>query len=81
MWPKCVEASPGATQSVNDVAKALLIEIILRWGIPSKISSDISTHFANEAPNQIGKLLGIDLKNTVLITLPVVGRLSEKMTC
>lgn len=62
MWSKWVEAFPSATQSANDVAKALLTEIIPRWGIPDKISSDNGTHFANEALGQIGKLFGIDLR-------------------
>lgn len=62
MWSKWVEAFPSATQMANDVAKGLLTEIIPRWGIPRKISSDNGTHFANEALTQIGKLFDIDLK-------------------
>lgn len=42
----------------NSVARALLTEIILRWGIPEKISSDNGNHFVNEA----SVYLGINLK-------------------
>lgn len=53
-------AFPSAMQSANDMAKALLTEIIPRWGISDKISSDKCTHFANEALNP--KLFGIDIR-------------------
>lgn len=55
MWSRLVEVFPRATQSANNMAKALLTEIIPRWGIPD-------THFANEALTQIGKLFGIDIR-------------------
>lgn len=62
MWSKWVEAFPCSTQSANDVAKALLSEILPRWGIPTKISSDNGTHFINDALTQIGQMLGIDMR-------------------
>lgn len=46
----------------NEVAKAPLTAIIPRWGIPSKISSDSGTHFANEVLDQIGKLFGTEIQ-------------------
>lgn len=62
MWSKLVEAFPCSTQSANDVAKALLTEILPRWGIPTKISLDNGTHFVNQALRQIGEMFKIDMK-------------------
>lgn len=62
MWSKWVEAFPCSSQSANDVAKALLTDILPRWGIPTKISSDNGSHFANQAIRQIGELLRIDMR-------------------
>ena len=44
------------------VAKALLTEIIPRWEIPTKLSSDNGTHFVNSAITQISEFLAIDLR-------------------
>ena len=62
MWSKWVEAFPCPSQSANDVAKALLTEILPRWGIPVKISSDNGTHFVNQALKQIGELFNMDMR-------------------
>ena len=62
MWSKWVEAFPTSSQTAGAVAKALLREIIPRWGIPNKISSDNGTHFTNEAITQLGAYLGIDIR-------------------
>lgn len=62
MWSKWVEAFHTTAQTAEEVAKAFLKEIIHRWGIPSKISSNNGTHFANEALTQIGELFGIDIR-------------------
>lgn len=49
-------------QEAAAVVKALLTEIVPRWGIPRKISSDNGTHFVNEAIKQVGQFLGIERK-------------------
>ncbi|XP_034087457.1 protein NYNRIN-like [Gymnodraco acuticeps] len=62
MWSKWVEAFPVKAQTANAVAKALLREIIPRWGLPDNISSDNGSHFANEAITQIGEYMGMDIR-------------------
>ncbi len=62
MWSKWVEAFPTSKQDAAAVAKALLTEIVPRWGIPQKISLDNGTHFVNEAIKHVGKFLGIILR-------------------
>ncbi|XP_029285792.1 protein NYNRIN-like isoform X1 [Cottoperca gobio] len=62
MWSKWVEAFPVKAQTAGAVAKILLREIIPRWGLPKKVSSDNGSHFANEAIAQIGEYLGMDIR-------------------
>ncbi|XP_056892102.1 protein NYNRIN-like [Takifugu flavidus] len=62
MWSKWVEAIPTSRADANSVARALLAEIIPRWGIPAKLSSDNGAHFVNEALTQISVYLGINIK-------------------
>eukprot|EP00066_Takifugu_rubripes_P015042 XP_011604308.1 PREDICTED: protein NYNRIN isoform X1 [Takifugu rubripes] len=62
MWSKWVEAIPTSKADANSEARALITEIIPRWGIPEKISSDNATHFVNEALTQISVYLGMNLK-------------------
>lgn len=62
MFSKWVEAFPTSKQDASAVAKALLSEIIPRWGIPEKISSDNGTPFVNQALHQVEERLGIDLR-------------------
>ncbi len=62
MWSKWVEAFPTSKQDSAAVAKALLTEIVSRWGIPRKISSDNGRHFVNDAIKQVGQFLGIDMR-------------------
>ncbi|XP_055370461.1 uncharacterized protein LOC129605103 isoform X2 [Betta splendens] len=62
MWSKWVEAFPAKHANSHAVTKALLTEIIPRWGIPSKISSDNGSHFANQALEEVGKFLNIDIR-------------------
>ncbi len=64
MWSKWVEAFPTSKQDSAAVAKALLTEIVPRWGIPRKISSDNGRHFVNDAIKQVGQFLGIDTAAT-----------------
>ncbi|KAL1254318.1 hypothetical protein QQF64_016547 [Cirrhinus molitorella] len=40
MWSKWTEVFPSSKQGAAVVVKALLTEIVLRWGIPRRISSD-----------------------------------------
>ena len=62
MWSKWVEVFPSSKQTAATVAKALISEIIPRWGIPTKISSDNGSHFVNEAITELSAYMGIDLK-------------------
>ncbi|KAI2645687.1 hypothetical protein H4Q32_030001 [Labeo rohita] len=62
MWSKWTEVFPSSKQDATAVAKALLTEIVPRWGIPRKISSDNGRHFVNEAIAQVGEFLGIDIR-------------------
>ena len=62
MFSKWVEAFPTSKADAFAVAKALIKEIIPRWGIPRKITSDNGTHFANTTMSQLGKYYGIDFK-------------------
>ena len=48
MWSKWVEAFPASKQTASVVTKALLRELIPRWGIPSRISIDNGRHFINK---------------------------------
>ncbi|KAL3999246.1 mannosyl-glycoprotein endo-beta-N-acetylglucosaminidase [Sarotherodon galilaeus] len=61
MFSKWVEAFPTKSADSSAVAKALLSEIIPRWGIPEKITSDNGTHFVNQAL-EISKQLGFKLQ-------------------
>ncbi|XDV39368.1 hypothetical protein PO909_008623 [Leuciscus waleckii] len=62
MFSKWIETFPTSKQDAAAVAKALLTEIVPRWGVPRKISSDNGRHFVNEAIKQVGKFLGIDMR-------------------
>lgn len=60
MWSQWFEAFPWSKQNSAVVAKVLLREMIPRWGIPAKISSDNETPFINEIITQVNEFLGID---------------------
>lgn len=62
MFSKWVEAFPTSKADSKAVAKALVTEIIPRWGIPKKISSDNGSHFANDVITHIGEYFGIDMR-------------------
>ncbi|XP_041868122.1 uncharacterized protein LOC121656940 [Melanotaenia boesemani] len=62
MWSKWVEAFPAKHATSSVVAKALVTEIIPRWGIPAKVSSDNGSHFVNAALKEVSGLLGFQLK-------------------
>ena len=53
---------PAKHATAAVVAKALLTAIIPRWGIPTKISSDNGSHFANEAISKLTTYLNIDMR-------------------
>ena len=61
MFSKWVEVFPAKHANSHAITKALLTEIIPRWGIPEKISSDNGTHFVKTALTEVGKFLGISL--------------------
>ena len=62
MFSKWVEAFPTSKQDSAAVAKALIREIIPRWGIPGKISSDNGTPFVSAALKSVGEYFGIEMK-------------------
>lgn len=62
IWSKWVEAFPTSKADASAVARTLLSEIIPRWGIPQRLSSDNGSHFGNEAITQVSHYLGIDIR-------------------
>ena len=62
MFSKWVEVFPAKHANSHAVTKALLTDIIPRWSIPEKISSDTGAHFVNTALTEVGKFLGISLR-------------------
>ena len=62
MFSKWVEAFPSPRANSSTVTKAVLTEVLPRWGIPSKLSRDNGPHFVNEALTQVAEFLGIDLR-------------------
>ena len=80
LWSKWTEAFPCRHQTAEVVAKALLREVIPRWGIPSRLSSDNGAHFANEAIKQLGDFFGIDIRKHCAYH-PQSGGAVEKENC
>ncbi|XP_049325077.1 protein NYNRIN-like [Astyanax mexicanus] len=62
MFSKWVEAFPTGTQDGEAVAKAFLREIISRWGLPKRVSSDNGAPFVHTGLNNLTKYLGIDMR-------------------
>ncbi|KAI3356357.1 hypothetical protein L3Q82_017588 [Scortum barcoo] len=64
MWTlsKWVKAFPATKQTASVVA--FLQEIIPRWGIPTKLSSNNGTHFVNQAIQEVSAYLGMILKKS-----------------
>ncbi|KAG1933982.1 transmembrane protein 161B [Pimephales promelas] len=58
IFSKWVEAMPTAKADAKGVAKLLLQEIVPRWGIPEKLSSDNGSHFVNSAISAVEAFLG-----------------------
>lgn len=63
MFSKWVEAMPTKHPDNKGVAKLLLQEIVPRWGIPGKISSDNGSHYVNQAISAIEEYLGVSWKH------------------
>ena len=62
MFSKWVEVHPTSKQDSAAMAEILLSEIIPRWGILAKISSDNGMLFVSEAIKLLGQYLHIDLR-------------------
>lgn len=63
MFSKWVEVFPSAKQDASAVAKALLTEIIPRWGMPTVISSDNGPGFVSQALSEVSHYLGFDTRH------------------
>lgn len=63
MFSKWTEATPTKHADSAGVTKMLLKDIIPRWGIPNKISSDNGAHFTAQVVKDVGKFLQINLTN------------------
>lgn len=57
MFSKWIEAVPCRRATAAAVANALVREIIPRWGLPSKISSDNGRHLENEIVQSLSEAL------------------------
>ncbi|KAL6455200.1 hypothetical protein MHYP_G00363520 [Metynnis hypsauchen] len=62
MFSKWVGAFATSKQDAQAVTKSLITEIIPRWGLPRRISSDNGTPFIQTALGQLTTALGIDMK-------------------
>ncbi|KAL6455319.1 hypothetical protein MHYP_G00362390, partial [Metynnis hypsauchen] len=62
MFSKWIEAFATSKQDAQAVTKSLITEIIPRWGLPRRISSDNGTPFIQTALGQLTTALGIDMK-------------------
>ena len=63
MFTKWIEVFPSSTPDALTVAKALVKDIIPRFGIPERIYSDNGSHFVNNTITMIAQHLSINLKN------------------
>lgn len=55
-WP---EAFPCRTNKAREVVKALIQEVIPRFGVPREINSDRGSHFVAQVVQKVSHLLGI----------------------
>ena len=62
MFSKWIEVFPTGKAEAAAVVKALRMEIVPRWGIPRKFSSDRGAHFVNKVLEVVSKKLGIEMK-------------------
>ncbi|XP_049329723.1 protein NYNRIN-like [Astyanax mexicanus] len=61
MFSKWIEAFPTGKQDGEAVAKAFLRELIPRFGLPKRVSSDNGTPFVHTGLKSLTKYLGIDM--------------------
>ncbi|KAK2920516.1 hypothetical protein Q8A73_000001, partial [Channa argus] len=62
IFSKWVEVFPSSKQDASTVVKALIKDIIVRWGIPKKISSDNGPGFANKVLKDLSNYFGFEFK-------------------
>lgn len=72
MFSEWVEVFPTSKRD-----KALVADIVPRWGIPTNISSDNGTLFVSDAIKQLGQFLGIDSRQHCSYC-PASGRAVER---
>lgn len=58
-WPECMATQ---TKKAREVVKALLREIIPRFGLPEVLSSDNGPEFTNKITQEVSRILRIDWK-------------------
>lgn len=58
-WPECY---PVKHANALSVAKALLKDLVCRWGAPKRLSSDNGAHFVNKIIKLLSDKLQIDLR-------------------
>lgn len=61
MFSKWIEAFPCRHADAKTTTKQSLQEVIPRWGIPSKLSSDNGSHFVNNTIYYLAEKLVFDL--------------------
>lgn len=62
MFSKWVDKTPDLQTRLSSSGNGTIKDVIPRWGIPTKISSDNGTPFVSAALFQVGEYLGIHLK-------------------
>lgn len=65
MLSKFVKGFPRTKQYTGAVAKALLTDIIPRWGIPGETSGGNGKPFVSIVLKQVGEYLGIEMRHRV----------------
>lgn len=74
---KYVEAYPLVTKSSTEVARALVNNYILRYGIPTTIATDRGTEFMSAVMNETCKLLQINNINSTAYHHESIGALEN----
>lgn len=74
---KYIEAYPLVTKRTEDVAKALVNNFILRYGVPKVIATDRGTEFLSSTFKEVCKLLNIKQLNSTAYHHQSIGALEN----